>query len=201
MMILEGKSKGNAAENRNKTIRKKDAKRNLTKWLGYLIAAYLVASWGVNGVVNPVHYLRNAGMKEEALKVTESTEGFVIGLTEDYGKKEAAFLSFKIMKAKDQSFQLSLFVHMEQGKVLQKSYQVWKGWNSIEIGMFQNEDLWKEIVVPKEAVSLEELNLEDVSLTEYQKHDVKRMVYIFISFLFLAAFWESVRWIKERYTE
>lgn len=169
--------------------------------LGYLVAAYLLASWGVNGVVNPVHYIRCARMQIQMLEVSERGDGIVLRLPEGYGEKGLGVLSFRVTESEDYSFNLRLLGYPSDGDAQEADIKVWKGWNTVELDRLQSGKSWKEILVPKDVSEAEGLVLEDAGLSKWRKVDVGRAVYIFAAFLFLAVFWECVWWIKERYAE
>lgn len=165
-----------------------------------MAAAYLLASWGVNGVLNPMHYIHSTTMQRHVLKIQEDAERFHIELPQDLGK-EASFLSFEVTDAQRYAFVLPLTGNASDGEAGPYSVDVWKGWNAIDLERLQDQSIWNKITIPKILPESGEIMLDTVILSKYRKMDTKKMLYIFVSFLFLAAFWESVWWIKERYAQ
>lgn len=176
------------------------------KLLEYMIAAYLLASWGVNGVINPLHYFRNAAMQTKALELSECADGIVIEMPQDttdtnINDTNTGFLSFRIAAADDYSFYLTLLGCTDAGETKETGVKAQKGWNSVDIGKLQGGAAWKKIIVPKNAAGTEGIRLESVCFSKYRRTDTGRMCYIFVSILFLAALWECVWWIKKKYAE
>jgi len=181
-------------------LKERIKKRLLVKWLEYMAAAYLLASWGVNGVLNPFHYIHSITMQRHVLEIQSDAERFCIELPQDLGT-EASFLSFEVTDAQRYAFALPLTGSTSDGEAGPYSVDVWKGWNTFDLARLQDQSVWNKITIPKIPPESGEIMLDTVILSKYRKMDTKKMLYIFVSFLFLAAFWESVWWIKERYAQ
>lgn len=169
------------------------------KWLEYFAAAYLLASWGVNGVIHPLHYFRNAAMHAEEVRVSESEEGIVMELPQDTDAMEDGFLSFRIAEAKNYSFSLKLLGYSKTGQTEETEVKAWKGWNSVSLKKLWEGDALQKIVVPESIA--EGIILESAVLSKYRRVDTGRMGYVCLSFLFLAVLWEGVWWIRKRYAK
>lgn len=192
-----------------KTLKRKIGRRAVRKWMGYLIAAYLLASWGVNGVAGPLHYIRCAQMQMGAqegvpikeLELLERPDGMAVSLPEGYLEQGLAYLSFQAVETKDYTFELRILGNSVDGDAKEAGIKVRKGWNTVSLEDLAGGKQWKEIVVPTDVVEEEQLVLKDVGLSKWRKVDIGRMVYVFAAFLFLAVFWECVWWVKERYAQ
>lgn len=187
-----------------KILRRSGKAEKAVQWAGYLMVAYLLASWGVNGVVNPMHYVKNAFMSVQAVEIKEDAEKLILELPND-GDLEYRFLSFK---AVSQNYSLDLHIlgypqeKGAQGEAAQETVlRIWKGWNCIDLDKVQGARKWTRMNVTKHIEGTESITLETVELSEYKRMETGRMIYIMLSFLILAAFWECVWWIKERYAK
>ncbi len=165
----------------------------------YVLACYLLASWGVNGVLHPMHYIRSMTQQTEELCISESNGDIMITLPEkakrlETGSSGQQYLSFQVVQAEDYFFSLQL-----TGPPLHETGTKWvevkKGWNSIEL----SDCTWEQIVVPREMAQQERVVLKNAVLSSHRTVDLAQTVYIFMAFLFLALFWECVGWIKKRY--
>lgn len=184
------------------TLKEKNKAGAVLKCLGYLIGAYLLASWGVNGVVNPVHYFRNMDMKIQELELSECAEGMEILLPQDSRWDGSGFLSFLAAESEDHSFRLRLVGYDAQGAGREINMKAWKGWNSLDLAEAAGPgNQWVKIIVPGDALASEGLVFGGAGISEYRKVSTGRTAYIWAAFLFMAAFWECVWWIKERYGE
>lgn len=177
-----------------KILRERIREHTFVKWAGYLIILYVLASWGVNGVINPVHYLRNAQMKICGVEPLAREDGLAIDLSSG-GDNGLKYLSFYIAQADEYSFTLRLSGSVGGGEVQEKEAVVWKGWNSLDL----REYPWKEAVVPDDLVQQAGILFENVQLTGYQKVDTERMLSVFGAFCVMAVFCECMRWVKEHY--
>jgi len=173
-------------------LKVKIRRKTLVKWAGYFLTAYLLASWGVNGVANPVHYARNARMGRMGLETEEQGENLVLKLPSGAGRY--GFLSFQVVQSPEYSFQLHIAGEIPQGGMEGMDIKVWKGWNTLDI----SEKHWDKICIQL-GTGREKLILGEIMLTQYRKADIGRMVYVMASFVILSAFWEGVWWIKRKY--
>ncbi len=188
-------------------LKRKIDKKKLAKRVLYLVFIYIAASWGVNGVVNPVHYIRSSFMQTEKIPLSEREDGYVIQLSSDEGKSPG-FLSFRI-EAKEYALQLRLCACTENGKIQEVQTPVMKGWNCLDIAKLSGAekkgrsaaDIWEEVVIPKDTIEQFEIVLKEVQLSEYRKADIATMISVFLSFVIMLAFWECVWWVKARYAD
>ncbi len=201
------------------------------KWMEYFAAAYLLASWGVNGIVNPLHYIRNLEGQTVQLSVEECADGIVIWPQESAAGQasrlkadgiDAGYLSFYISQSDRFSFQIKLLGYPEAEKtrgrkeaadvkeagnvkeaadVIKAELKAWKGFNTADLGRIQDGKVFKEIIIPKSTLESEGIVIESAQWSEYRRVDTGRMVYLMAAFLILAALWEGVWWMKKRYAD
>lgn len=185
----------------------KNKKQVVATWLKYVAIAYLAASWGVNGVVNPLHYFKNATMQQTALECIQKAEGIVLARPqtagmEEGGEAKSGFLSFQVVSTKNNPCNLRLEVQSTVGTAKEVKLKAWKGWNSVPLDQLcEGDNIWESFFVQNSTIESEELRLGQVSITSCRKVDIGKTVYLFGSFLFLAALWEGVWWIRKRYAE
>lgn len=176
-----------------KILKRKNRRKAVRKWSGYFVAAYVIASWGVNGIVNPIHYLRQTVMQEQTVRFVEETHGWA--LEKPQNGEGMNYLSFQVKDAKTYAAKVQLLVYAKTGEARTIYVKLWRGLNSIDL------QLWEKVVVPQTQVASTGIVLEDVVLSEYRQVDTGRMVSVMASFLLLLAFWEGVWWMKGRYDQ
>lgn len=169
-------------------------KNFLKKSLLYIVICYLLASWGVNGVVNPMHYYRNFTMQEKSIDLLIDNQGIVVEWQENQDK--FGYISFEVMDAKN--FYNDTLVNVYSGDELLKSevVELHKGLNSLEI---QEKSTY--VSISSDVVVKNQLILNDFVLSEYRKIDTWKMVEIFFSMIFLLIIWECIQFVKNRYAK
>lgn len=186
-------------------LKRKNKRTAVRKWSGYFLAAYFIASWGVNGIINPIHYLRQTVMAEYPASFIEEAEGLV--LKQPQGEAEMEFLSFQVKEANNYTSDLQLLGYTRTGKETIIHVKLWQGLNSIELRKYlsdtesDQDGMWEKIVVPRTSTESSGIVLDDVVLSEYRKTDTGRMLSTLASFLLMLAFWEGVWWMKGRYAQ
>lgn len=168
----------------------------------YLAGAYLLASWGVNGVLNPMYYVKSAMMRRQTLEISECEDGILLEPVRkvqsdklEYEDK-MNFLSFRIAQAESFSFDLRLLVYLKE-ETMEMSVRVWKGWNTVSL----NNKAGEKIVAVQAAPKSGDVVFADAKLSEHMWVDTEKMVCVWVFFLMLMVFWEGVWWMKERYAE
>lgn len=181
---------------------RKNKKQTVAIWLKYVVIAYLVASWGANGVIRPLHYFQYATIKKAALECISTEEGIVIKRPQTADAQVTGFLSFEVLHIKNNPGTLRLTVSCTDNAAKEAELKVWKGWNCVPLEQLYGQDGgWESLLVPNNTLKSEELRLGQVFLTNCRNMDLGKTVYLFLSFLFLAALWEGVWWIRKRYAE
>ena len=161
------------------------------KWILYAAAAWIFASWGVNGTVHPVRYVKNLTMQEQNLSASAGENGIVIGFPTD---RKLEWLAFQVDGADAYFFDAPVYgitARGEEACVIPFA----RGRNTLAL-----PPSWTGIRFPPELAADRELVLGAVKLTEYKKLSVKKTVYLTVSFFLLFGFWECVQWVKRRYT-
>lgn len=177
-------------------------RKQAAKCFCYVAAAYFMASFGVNGVINPMYYLRNVSEQTQELKFWEDEGRLAIELPQERVLKGQAFLSYQIEELEDFISVLPVYVCTEEGNDLKINMKSKKGWNWYNLSsILQDGKRIKALVLPRESVEIQGLQLKSVELSPYPKVDTARMLSLWMSFLMLVAFWECVWWMKERYAE
>lgn len=177
-------------------IFKKRNKKGLLKWACYVITAYLLASWGVNETVNPMHYMKNMQMKKITLEAKETSNGYALHFPENVQNLwQYGFLSFSVVQSEDYFWKSKLCGYTENGKTESEEQTLSRGWNCIDL----SKKSWTAVEIPKKSQETVKLQLKDVWLTKYRTVDTAKMIYITMSLLALAVFWESVWWVKQKY--
>lgn len=185
-----------------KTLKAKNKNEAVWKWMCYVAGAYLLASWGVNGVLNPMYYVKSAWMCRQTLEISECEDGILLepvrNLQSDKLEYEDKmnFLSFRITQAESFSFDLQLLVYLQE-ETMEMSVRVWKGWNTVSLNNKAGEKIVAVQAVPKSGAVV----FADAKLSEHMWVDTGKMVCVWAFFLMLMVFWEGIWWMKERYAE
>lgn len=174
------------------TLKEKTSRKRLLKWIMYVTATYLLASWGVNSVICPLHYMRSICMKKMQLEVKEQKGNLVIALPS--AAQEYGCLSFQIVKAPAYSCTLHLTGKRMDGDAEEMDRKVWKGWNFLDISAKQ----WSSVEI-MQMPGTESIQMEEIIWSPYPKMDTQKMISVQLSYMLLAVFWECVRWVKRRY--
>lgn len=164
------------------------------KCIFYVVFSYLVASWGVNGVINPVHYYRNFAVQEQQLEASLDDTGLLVKWNQvDGGFK---YLSFEVMDAKN--FYNDILVNLYSGDELLEcvSVEVYKGLNSLEI-----QENTTSISITSDVIQKNQLIMSGFTISEYKKVDTWKMTEVVFSMLFLIVIWECIQYIKKRYAK
>lgn len=169
-------------------------KKGAAKWMLYAVSIYLLASWGVNQVINPLIYVKSAIMYKKPLNISDRDGDILIAFEEEN------FLSFCIVESDKYSFDLRITGYSEDEAAQERIIHVFKGWNTLDLRKLK-KDQWKKIAVPEQTVEQNGLLLEHAELSEYPNVDLFRMLSVYLSFFALVIFWEGIRWIKRKYAQ
>ncbi len=186
-------------------------KKGAAKWMLYAVSIYLLASWGVNQVINPLIYVKSAIMYKKPLNISDRDGDILIAFEEEDSQEdgqensqnsqiEENFLSFCIVESDKYSFDLRITGYSEDEAAQERIIHVFKGWNTLDLRKLK-KDQWKKIAVPKQTVEQNGLLLEHAELSEYPNVDLFRMLSVYLSFFALVIFWEGIRWIKRKYAQ
>ena len=173
----------------------KTEKNNWLKWTIIMLICYLLASYGVNGIVNPAAYFKQA-MQEEVNIIYEEDVVF-IKLPEDKGKYN--YLNIELQDINMFETAVEVVFEYPGTKKLQKELVLCNRKNSFalqELGedmigiSFEKTDLDKYDIILKKAL-----------LSEEKQPDTLKMLEIWISFLGITGVYVFMQWIKKRYAK
>lgn len=159
----------------------------------YLFFCYLIASWGVNGVINPVHYYKNEVMQSIEITAIWQDDVLMIDLTEYQEKFE--YLSFIVLASEGFVWDITLDCSGEVERIITEA--VHQGLNSLQLPVEE----CSYIKIPIDVLEKNGAVLQNFVLSEYRKVDTLKMIEICLSLLLLLVFWECVQWIKDRYAK
>lgn len=179
MKILNGKNK---------------LKKFIKKGLLYVIICYLLASWGVNGVINPIHYYRNLVMQEKLIELPLNDKGLQLEWKGD--AENFNYVSFEVTDAKNFYNDILVNVYSDDELLQSVTVKLYKGLNSLEI-----QENSTSISISSEVIEKNQLEISNFVLSEYRKVDTGKMIETFFSMLFLLIIWECIQYIKNRYAK
>lgn len=175
-----------------------DKKNRMKNWgrksLLYVVICYLLASWGVNGVINPMHYYRQFVMEEKAIDYISENKNIILEWNED--REEYRYISFEVLDAKNLYNDIWVDIYSDDELLRRESIELHKGLNSLAI-----EDESVYVSVSSDEITKNQLIIKEFVLSMYRKVDTWNMVEIFISMIFLLTIWECIQLIKNRYAK
>lgn len=166
----------------------------VVRWICCVIVCYLLASWGVNGTVNPLNYWEQG---VSGIISTESSEEYLMINLGDH-PQEGHYINLDV--AEMNSFVISIEIvtgDSDNGKH-KKTMNLNKGMNSWAIDKLNLEEGW--IKIPMKALEKEQVQIEQIYWSENKQVDALAMIKVFFSFICLSVFRSFVSWIKERYS-
>ena len=177
-----------------KILNKKNKKKSF-KIIIYAVLVYLIATWGVNQVVNPVVYVQNIISQDKYAPVVEKREDtIVIQPTESLDKypyisfktncKELYKLSVQLVCVKDSGETESRKIHLENGVNVIKAEQ---------------SDV-VEIQLVGDAIKEYQPEITGVMQAPFPKVNWLKTLEVGIAFVVIIAFWEGLQYIKTKYT-
>lgn len=165
----------------------------IVRWICCILVCYLLASWGVNGTVNPVNYWKQG---ESGIISTEYSEEYlVIDLKDQLQKAEYINLNISQMN----SYMISIdVVTGVTDKGNQKKMNLDRGMNSWAIDKLDTEE--GRLKIPLKTLEKEQVQIGQIFWSEYKQVDGLAMIKIFVSFIFLSVFYSFISWIKRHYS-
>lgn len=166
----------------------------IARWISCVIVCYLMASWGVNGTVNPMNYWKQG--KTGIISTENLDEYLVIDLGEQIRKGEYINLDVSEMN----SFMIPIDVltgSADKGNQ-KKTMNLSRGMNSWSIDELDAAEGW--IKISLKTLEKEQVQIDQAYWSEYKQIDGLAMVKVFLSFICLAVFYSFVSWIKRRYS-
>lgn len=177
-----------------KILNKKNKKKSF-KIIIYAVLVYLIATWGVNQVVNPVVYVQNIISQDKYAPVVEKREDtIVIQPTESV--EEFPCISFKINCDASYKFPVQLVCVKESGETESKTLSLENGVNTIKV---EQPDV-VEIQLAGNAIKEYAPEIKGVMQAPFAKVNWLKTLEVGIAFAAIFAFWEGLQYIKTKYT-
>lgn len=161
----------------------------------YSILVYIVATWGVNQVINPVVYVQNIIGQDKYEPVVETTEDtIIIQPTQDL--KECPYVSFK-MDCETQykiEVQLEMLTATEEGE--SKKFFLENGVNVIKT----DDPAVKEIRLTGKGIAEYAPEITKVIQAPYARVNLLKSLEICLAIIGIIVFWEGLQYIRTKYT-
>ena len=158
----------------------------------FIIICYLLASWGVNGVINPIHYYRNIIMHEEEIIPVREGNNIILDCSES--REPFEYLSFRVTDSYNIFFDIK--VNTSAKDAAEMVVGVHQGLNTIKI-----PDDTGVVMISADTMDENGVLWDAFVLSDHRKVDSAKMMEILVSMLLLLALWEGVQYIKNRYTK
>lgn len=160
-----------------------------------MIVGYLFATWGVNKCINPVVYFQNLVTKDAyTVEVAQTEKEISIMLSENM--KKDSYLSVHVVDSKEYSMKVVLKEYSGEKEINQKEYSLERGWNKIKL---ENEGVDRVAFVSKKLTE-NDVHINKTWHAGVPKIDWLKTIEVLMTFWALALFWESVQFIKKKYT-
>lgn len=169
-------------------------KRN--KLIVYILIGYLIATGGVNHIINPVVYFQNIFSQEKySVDIITEEQGLILQLPKSTW--EYPYLSFEVVSTDKYTLNVGVEYYSETQEKEKSEYRIEKGINKLKL---ENKE-YTTVIFEKKALENNNVVIRDVVQTGFPKVNLWKTVEIFFSFLLLAIFWEGTRYIKKRYAK
>lgn len=166
-------------------------KNRSVKHIFIIALCYIFASWGVNGVINPIHYLRSSSGDIHLVQMEKQEECVYIDLSQS-SQDEYVLFEFDSLNTVMNSIEITLL--RNDGTTQSDTLKVFQGIVSYKI----NPDLLGIKISHKEFQKCD-LVLNQVRTGKYKAMDYFNMIKMFITFLCLTIFWNLSQVIKKKY--
>ena len=171
------------------------AKRNnsIVKWILIVVICYLLASVGVNQVVNPFYYFH----EEQTVELPLQTDEDAVSI--DVSAYEEGFLTIKVEDMNTFSVSVKARITYKNGETGEKTIDIGNVINCYKIqelgvGIIQ-------IIIPQTAIEDAEIQISDIEWSQKRQVNTLQMILVFISFFCLVAFYNFMQFIKKKYTK
>ena len=165
------------------------------KWCVVFLVCYLLASVGVNGVINPYYYV-NSGDKEE-LEIIKGEEYQMIDLTlAGFGE---GYLNIKIDDMNTFQQTVNVIANFGTEDPINEKLELFEGINSYKLSDLA--DNVGNLAISQRELTEIEVVLDSVFWSAQKQVDILKTVEIMASFLSIAVFYMSMMWIKNKYAK
>lgn len=162
----------------------------------YVLIGYLIATGGVNRIINPVVYFQNI-FSQEKYAIDMITEEQEIILQLPKSTQEYPYISFGIVSADEYALNVDVRYCSETQGEEKSECRIEKGNNKIKL---KNNDC-TAVIFEKKALENNHVVIGDAVQAGFPEVDLWKSVEIYISFWILVAFWEGTRYINKRYAK
>lgn len=169
--------------------------KKILNWVLTVLVCLLLASWGVNGTINPMSYVKKAD--KTSLQVEEKEEYTVITLAENVTAK--GYLNVEVDEITPFMADIDVLYNYESKSQIKGKLSLGEGRNEIKISKL-GESV-ENIAISHKKMTEEGIILGEIYYTEYRQTNIWTMLKIFASFVSLTVFWSMMQWIKNRYAK
>ena len=160
----------------------------------YIVIGYFIASWGVNGSINPLVYYQNIIKKEQIpVKISYGVNEITFDLQASSGKYP--YLSFELDTLETFSLDVAIKEYPSEQTIVERDIVLYRGMNCIKLSSgnilhisISNTDLDKY-----------ELLLKNVMQTNFKKLNVFKPIEIWLFFIFMCVCYEGLNYLRKRY--
>ena len=174
-----------------KTLTKRN--NSIVKWILIVVICYLLASVGVNQVVNPFYYFH----EEQTVELPLQTDEDAVSI--DVSAYEEGFLSIKVEDMNTFSVSVKARITYKNGETEEKTIEIGNVINCYKIQELGEGII--QITIPQTAIEDAEIQIGSVEWSQKRQVNTLQMILVFISFFCLAAFYNFMQFIKKKYTK
>lgn len=173
------------------------AKRNraIFRWIMIAVICYLLASAGVNRVINPYYYFHTGHGSE--LPVSSDDEYVMIDLSAHADAE--GFLTIAVEEMNTFSISVKARLIYETGETEEKTIDIGEVINCYKLQSWGEGIV--QIAIPKNALKDAELQIGSAEWSQKRQVNTVQMLQVFISFLCLVIFYSFVQEIRKKYAK
>ena len=160
----------------------------------YIIIGYFIASWGVNGSLNPLVYYQNI-INHEQIPVKISYEADEIVLDLQASSEKYPYVSFEFDPLDTFSLNITTIEYPSKHTIVERDFILYRGLNCIKLS---SDDILR-ISISNIDSDKHEISLKNAMQSNYKKVNVFKAIEIWLFFIFLSVFYEGLNQLKKRY--
>lgn len=171
------------------------AKRNksIIKWILIVVICYLLASVGVNQVVNPFYYFH----EEQTVELPLQTDEDAVNV--DVSAYEEGFLTIKAENMNTFSVSVKARITYKNGETEEKIIDIGNVINCYKIQKLGEGII--QITIPQTPIEDAESRICSVEWSQKRQVNTLQMILVFISLFGLVTFYNFMQFIKKKYTK
>ena len=174
-----------------KTLTKRN--NSIVKWILIVVICYLLASVGVNQVVNPFYYFH----EEQTVELPLQTDEDAVSI--DVSAYEEGFLTIKVEDMNTFSVSVKARITYKNGEKEEKTIEIGNVINCYKIQKLGEGII--QITIPQAALKDAGIQISDIEWSPKRQVNTLQMILVFISFFCLVAFYNFMQFIKKKYTK